>query len=305
MPDTLTSDWHIHSRNSYDCRAGRLPTTMAEQFEHIRAAGVTDWGITDHLNVPCTLPDIAASRAEFDSLPASPHVHFSVEVTTISAWELAEIARGNSADSPQGIRQGGPSGAPLAIALSEEDYHRFQFDYVVGGAHWPMYVPLERDAVIRDYHRQNMFLVCHPLVKIVAHPWWWGGAWMDDDGIYRSDPWLADFRRIPQSMHDEFAAAARQHDKVVEINLGMILNSRYTETFRRQYCEYLAGLREASVALSMGTDHHAQTAPYCGDASTPDTARQAAQARYAAVMALLEPVGIRESELWRLPPRQV
>ncbi|NLG28196.1 MAG: hypothetical protein GX557_09805, partial [Chloroflexi bacterium] len=107
------------------------------------------------------------------------------------------------------------------------------------------------------------------------------------------------------AMHDEFAAAALQHRKVVEINLGVILNRRYTERFRRQYCEYLAGLQAAGVALSMGTDHHAQHAPYCGDASTPDTARQAAKARYVAVMALLEPVGIYESELWRLPPRKI
>ena len=70
-----------------------------------------------------------------------------------------------------------------------------------------MYVPFELDAVIRDYHRQNMFLALHPLVTIVAHPWWWMGHWADGEGNYPAEPWLDDFACIPRSMHDEFAAA--------------------------------------------------------------------------------------------------
>ena len=79
----------------------------------------------------------------------------------------------------------------------------------LAGTHWPMYVPLEREAVIRDYHRQNMFLATHPLVDIVAHPWWWMGHWMDRDGNFPAEPWFDDFDVIPRSMHQEFAAAAK------------------------------------------------------------------------------------------------
>ncbi len=62
MFDTITSDWHIHSRNSYDCRKGQFPATMAETIAAAQAAGVTDLGITDHLNTAYNLPDIAAAR---------------------------------------------------------------------------------------------------------------------------------------------------------------------------------------------------------------------------------------------------
>lgn len=80
-----------------------------------------------------------------------------------------------------------------------------------------MYVPLDREVIMRDYHRQNMFLATHPLVDIVAHPWWWHGHWRDSDGCYRAEPWFDDFSRIPQDVHNEFASAAIQHDIVVEI----------------------------------------------------------------------------------------
>ena len=46
-----------------------------------------------------------------------------------------------------------------------------------------MYIPYERQAVIRDYHRQNMFLATHPLVNIIAHPWWWSGRWAVRPGV--------------------------------------------------------------------------------------------------------------------------
>jgi len=301
MPDPITADWHIHTRNSCDCKQGRFPTTMAETVAAVRATGVTDLGVSDHLHTPYNLPDIAASRREFDALPASPCLHFGIEVSCVSAWELAEVASGRYADPVYGVRQGGPAQAALAIGLTADDVARYGIEYVVAGTHWPLYVPYEREAIIRDYHRQNMYLACHPLVTIVAHPWWWMGHWMDEDGSYRTDPWFDDFRKVPQSLHDEFAAAAREHGKVVEINLhAVVLNRHYPEPFRRQYCEYLAGLRAAGVQLSLGSDHHAQHGHYWGDAASGEAA---GLARASAAAAMLEPVGIRERDLWRLPPR--
>jgi hypothetical protein len=167
-------------------------------------------------------------------------------------------------------------------------------------------VPVERDSVIRDYQRQNLFLACHPLVTIVAHPWWWMGAWKETDGTYRTDPWFDDFGKVPASMHDEFADAARERGTVVEINLyAMLLNRRYPEAFRRRYCEYLAGLKAAGVTLSIGSDHHAQRAGY-GDREPDDpvSGDSGKPFRFGVAVAMLEAVGIREDELWRLPPRR-
>ncbi|MEI6521162.1 MAG: hypothetical protein WCO98_14165 [bacterium] len=224
----ITTDWHIHSRNSCDCHGGVIKTAMAELTADIKAHGIRDFGITDHIHTPVNLPDLYASRAEFDALPTDHHRHFGVEVSVVSAWEIGEIATGNHDAPVYGLRSGGHPGCKLAIGLSEEEEKILEIEYLVGGTHWPMYVPLEREAVIRDYHRQNMYLATHPMITVVAHPWWWMGHWQDDDGMYRTGPWFDDFSCIPQSIHNEFAAAALQYAKVVEINLNaIVLNKQY------------------------------------------------------------------------------
>jgi histidinol phosphatase-like PHP family hydrolase len=116
---------------------------------------------------------------------------------------------------------------------------------------------MEREAVIRDYHRQNMYLAVHPLVDIVAHPWWWHGHWENAQGRYVAEPWFDDFNCIPRSMHQEFAAAAVENNIKVEINmLANLLNGKYPEKFKRQYLEYLAELKEQGVTFSIGSDCH-------------------------------------------------
>jgi histidinol phosphatase-like PHP family hydrolase len=288
----LTTDWHLHTRNSCDCRDGALPTTMAATVAAIEAHGMRHYGITDHLHTPYNLPDLEASRREFLALPPSPHRHFGVEVSCVSQWELDEVARGAVAHPVYGIRSGGPAGGAVGIGLTADDIARLGIEYVVGGTHWPLYVPLEREAVIRDYHRQNLFLACHPLVTIVAHPWWWMGHWQETDGVYRTAPWFDDFASIPQTLHDEFLAAVREHGKVVEINLcAMLLTPHYPEAFKRQYCDYLASLQAAGVPLSLGSDHHAQHHQY-------------GEINLAFAEGMLAAVGIDAGALWQLPAQR-
>ena len=277
----ITSDWHIHSRNSCDEAA----LAMADLYSAAPRLGIGDFGVTDHLHTPYNLPDIACSRAEFDSLTPDPRFHFGIEVSCVSAWELDEIARGGHDRPVYGLRGGGPRGAPLAIGLGREDIARFRIEYVVGGTHWPMYVPFEREAVIRDYHRQNLFLALHPLVYIIAHPWWWMEDGQDAAGNYPDEPWLGNFDRIPRSMHDEFAGACLAAGKKVEINISaMLLNPTYPESFKRRYAEYLAELKSRGVRLSIGSD--------CHDAFyAPDLAGASAR---------LDAVGIAEADCWKL-----
>ncbi len=294
-----------------------MPTTMAETVASIQACGMIDFGVTDHLHTPLNLPDLEASRREFDALPPSPRRHFGVEVSCVSAWELAQIAAGGHGDAVYGLRSGGPAGAAPAIALTVADVARLGVEYVVGGTHWPLYVPFEREAIIRDYHRQNLFLASHPLVDIVAHPWWWMGHWQEADGSYRSEPWFDDFRHIPKSMHDDFAAAAREHGTVVEINFyAILLTDKYPEAFKCQYVDYLAGLKAAGVVLSLGSDHHAQHHRYGegtywstkpageGQAGLEAGGGGRAEQVFGAAVARLEAVGIRDADLWRLPARE-
>ena len=250
----ITSDWHIHSQNSCDGACMTVSDLVTEAAQR----GIRDFGLTDHVHTPYNLPDIARSRDEFLSNEPSPHFHFGVEVSCVSRWEIDELAT-NQHDRPvYGLRSGGQSGCPLAIGITEEDIAKYEIEYVVGGTHWPMYVRLERDAVIHDYHRQNMFLATHPLIDIVAHPWWWMGHWMDKAGNYPAEPWFDDFRIIPRTMHHEFAAAALEHDTAVETNIqAILLNPHYPERFVSQYMEYLVELQSQGVRLSMGSDCHA------------------------------------------------
>ena len=276
----LTSDWHIHSRNSCDGAC----MVVADLVRGAAAKGILDFGLSDHIHTPYNLPDLANSRAEYLANDPDPRFRFGVEVSCVSQWELDLIAAGPEAQPVYGIRRGGPPGCELAIGLEPGHLGMYGVEYVVGGTHWPMYVEYEREAVIRDYHRQNMFLACHPLVDVVAHPWWWMGHWQDADGRYTAEPWFDDFRRVPQSMHDEFAAAAVENECAIEINLGaQLLNAAYPERYRSQYAEYLALLKARGAQLAVGSDCH--SAQYDTDFALADS--------------MLTGVGIVDADLWR------
>lgn len=282
---TITSDWHIHSRNSDDTAS----MSVAEIIRLTGEKGILDYGITDHLHTPFNLRDIACSRKEFEENAPGPRFHFGVEASCVSQWEITEIADGRYDNPVKGIRTGGPAGGPFAIALTERDIQHYAIEYVLGAVHWPIYVPLERETIIRHYHAQNMFLVTHALVDIIAHPWWWRGHWQDSAGNYRAEPWFDDFNRIPKSMHNEFAAAALECNTVVEINLdAVILNHRYPDRFKQQYLDYMAALKSSGVQLCVGSDCHMDDYGIDFDAASR----------------MLSQVGITDKDLWKLPPRK-
>lgn len=261
---------------------------VAHLVADAREKGIEDFGLTDHLHTPYNLPDVAASRREFEACESSPRFHFGIEVSCVSRWEIDEVASGRHENPVYGVRQGGPAGGEMAIGITEDQLEDHGVEFVVGGAHWPLYVPFERQAIIDDYHRQNMFLATHPLVDIVAHPWWWMGHWQAEDKSYPAEPWFDDFGHVSAAMHGEFAAAAVENGTKIEINLcAMLLNKTYPARFKEQYTEYLAGLKGAGVRLTIGSDCHNER--YDIDFETP--------AR------MLEAVGIGEKDLWSLPSR--
>jgi len=284
---SITSDWHIHSHNS--CDAASL--AVSDLLTAADKKGILDFGLTDHIHTPYNLPDIAASRREFDEHQPNPHFHFGVEASCVSQWEIDEIASGRyTGDATYGIREGGPDSAPLALGLTAEDIKTYGIEYVVGGVHWPMYVPMERQSIIREFHRQYMFMATHPLVDIIAHPWWWHGHWKDDQGRYTSEPWFDDFHVIPQSMHDEFVEAVLEHGCVVEVGItANLMNPGYPDGFKHQYLEYLAELKSRGVSLSMGSDCHSKQ--YTIDFERAEK--------------MLNEVGLVDKDLWRLPPRTI
>ena len=280
----IRQDWHVHTRNSH---CGKSEAEMTRMIERARGLGLERIGITDHLNNPPGLWEVEGSRKEFDERERPPGVFFAVEVTTQRERDVREseeaAARG---ETYRGWREGPPE-KPI-VWLPDDVREKFRFRYVLGAAHWSLGAPPRRMAMVRSYHEQNMVLAEDPRIDVVGHPWWFTGGdlWKDVDGTYKGLPWFDDFRVVPQSMHDEFAAAARENGKAVEINANAImLRPAHPPRFREQYREYLALLRERGVVFSLGSDAH-----------HPD--------KLDGILALqddLDAIGIKEDELWQGP----
>jgi len=276
----ITCDLHLHSRHSCDTRKG----SMEELVAQAKTYGLKEVGFADHLHTPFNLPDLVASREEFLTLSCCFPVHFGCEVSCVSQWELDEIAAGKVTNPVYGIREGGPPGGPMAIGLTLTEKQKLGIEYVIGGVHWMLYEPVEPEEAIRSYHRQNLFLASHPLVDIIAHPWWWQGAWRDSNSQYHTYPWFDDFHRIPRQLHEEFIRTVKKYGKKVEINLSaMLLNPRYSEHFKGQYLEYLQLLKEKGIRFTIGSDCH-------GSYHSLDMEK---------AQAYLEAAGFSEEDFWR------
>lgn len=242
----ITDDWHIHSEHSCDGACMKIENLVIGASEK----GIKRFGITDHIHTQFNYPDIINSRKAYD-YNRSENFIFGVEVSSVSQWELDKIDSGAKGNLTYGIREGGPANAQLAIAIDEEYIALNDIKFVVAGTHWSMYAGHRAKDIVKDYHRQNMFLSQHKLVDIVAHPWWYYGPC--DDG------WITDFSMIPQSMHQEFAKSCIENQKLVEINLSaMLLNWRYSDKFKQDYIDYLVLLKGYGVQFSIGSDCHSE-----------------------------------------------
>lgn len=275
----LHCDWHMHSQHS---PCGAEESSYVEVVKTARAAGLTEFGITDHLHGRRNEEALRRARADFEGLKDGEGVHFGLEVSCVRKWDVA----GDGADCDlHGHRPGGPAGDEPAFYLPAELLSELKAEYVIGGVHWPQGVPWEREAVIRSYHRQYLSCAAHPRVNVVAHPWWWAGHWQGADGKYTTLPWFDDFSVIPRSMHDELAAAAREHDTAVEINAGAVFhNGLYPQSFKESYLEYLAYLKERGVRFSVATDSHRL---------------EELAVRLELLETVVEKLGLREEEIWR------
>jgi len=251
----FNQDWHIHTTNS----DGQL--AMAGLPDAAARLGIAQYGVTDHLNTQYSRPRFAGSRREYDAiLAARPELkgafHFGIEVSSMSAWEL-EILRANNYedDLTWGIRVGGPSDAAPALDIDKAFLKEFGIDYVVGGVHWALYCPPDRDALFENYHRQYMCLARHELVDILAHWLWWNPWQSERDG---SECPFLDFGAIPSYMKDELAQALLGNNTAFEINIGEFLFKQpfYSDEFRRDYLAYAARLQAMGVTLSIGSDTH-------------------------------------------------
>ena len=248
----IHSDWHIHTEASYDASL-----TLRQILHAAGQLGIDKLGITDHLNfndrsfvgdIHRSVRDVQALQAEF------PQLVMGVELTPIEKPLFDYIAQ-------TGTREGFEPPATdkpydIELALTKEELRALGVRFAVGASHWRVdgpnvrKLPLDRDAIIREWHRQQLWLSCDERVTILGHPWYIGeGLWYDD------------FSVIPRSMNLEIAAAVKEHGKYVECSEGMLCSPKASERFRHQYAEFLRELFETGIPLTYGSDSHSVYAP--------------------------------------------
>ncbi|MBQ9986155.1 MAG: PHP domain-containing protein [Oscillospiraceae bacterium] len=244
----INSDFHIHSEYSYDAS---LP--LSEIAENAKSFGFRKIGITDHVNFndKSFLGDLASSaKGVGEFRKTHPEIILGVELTPIEKPEFDYIAK-------RGTREGyiPPVSEKLyeiELAVTKEQLIEHGVRYAIGAAHWRVDVPngrklpADRDAEIREWYRQQMWLANDPRVTVLGHPWW------NPSGV-----WYEDFSVIPRSMHMDIAESLLKNKKYVEYNSSGLFDNK-SEKFRMQYAEFIRELFEMGIPVTYGSDSHKQ-----------------------------------------------
>ncbi|MGI6354033.1 MAG: hypothetical protein GX937_03600 [Lentisphaerae bacterium] len=144
----------------------------------------------------------------------------------------------------------------MAIGITPEEIRELGIEYVVGGVHWPLTVSEDRDALIRNYFEQQLFLVRHPSVNVLAHPW--------DSLVHAVGNWykyrdkehidLTAFRFIPKEYNDALAQALFEEGKAAEVNFAVIGGA--VPEIREYLLKLFAGWKQKGVRFTIGDDLH-------------------------------------------------
>ncbi|MBE7063066.1 MAG: PHP domain-containing protein [Ruminococcaceae bacterium] len=247
----IQSDWHIHSENSYDATL-----TLEEIARKAKEFGFKRVGITDHANFNDDkfLWDLKSSANSVRTFQKKyPEMILGVELTPIEKPEFDYIKK-------HGTRQGYVPpviNEPYALELAQtkDQLIGYGVRYAIGAAHWRVDVPFAKglpvdiDAMIKEWYRQQLWLACDERVTILGHPWYNGKA-----------VWYDDFSIIPRSMNMDIAYALKENKKYVECNEGVLCSQKASEKFRRQYAEFIRELFEMGIPVTYGSDSHKEYA---------------------------------------------
>ena len=248
----IHSDWHMHCYASYDSTL-----SIKEIEENTRLFGFEKFGITDHVNFNDKkfLADLSESAKAVGELKERcERVVFGVELTPIEKPEFDYVAKHSTREGYVAPVSSKPY--DIELAQTKEELMAVGVRYAIGAAHWRVDVPGGRalpddmDASIKEWHRQQMWLVNDERVTILGHPWYHG------KGL-----WYEDFSVIPRSINEELMAALKESGKYVECNSQFFNNPRATEKFRHQYAEFLREMFEMGIPMTYGSDSHNQYLP--------------------------------------------
>lgn len=248
----IRSDWHMHSEASYDSKL-----KIEEIEEKTLEYGFQKFGITDHLNFNDEkfIGDLKKSAELVKKLQLRcDRVTLGVELTPIEKPQFDYIAKHSNSDGY--IAPFSDTPYDIELAMTKEELSALGVRYAIGAAHWRVdvtggrYLKPDLNACIKDWHRQQMWLVCDERVTVLGHPWYNG------DGI-----WYEDFSIIPRSMKNELAAALLENGKYVECNSHFFRSPKASEKFMHQYAEFMRELFEMGIPITYGSDSHNKYAP--------------------------------------------
>lgn len=252
----LIQNFHNHSLHSCDSACAEITDIIAEMNMH----GVQEFGLTDHLHTALNLPDIVSARRDFLSSEPPANFHFGVEVSVVDQKECERIAARDwppqDDDPVYGFRDMKDYTGRFAIDLREENIRDLGIEYVVGGIHWPLCCFDGKAKMIEHYLALHLYLVEHPLVDILAHPWdsleRAAGGWFERRDKEHIDYGI--FPCIPGEYNECLAESLVKQAKPAEINLEVLCNA--DETNRHWYLEMFAGWKRRGVRFTMGYDLH-------------------------------------------------
>ena len=282
----IHSDLHIHSEYSYD---SVLP--LEEILTEAEKRGYRQVGVTDHLNLPNhKFIHCLAESAKYvgEAKKTHPKLLLGVELTPIEKpfYDFCVAHPETEWYNPPGYTpptSGISIPYPLEMAMSKEELMSYGVQYAVAAAHGYIDTPAPDVRSIKDcvdaWYRMHMFLAEDERTTILGHPYY--------HGLYL---WYEDFSVVPYSAHEELAAALKEKNKLLEMNIDMIVNPVASERFRNQYAEYMRFMFEKGIRITFGSDCHNKY---------PD--------RRAELIPYLEKVGFRdgdfseleESDLWQ------
>jgi histidinol phosphatase-like PHP family hydrolase len=217
-------DFHIHTKY-----LGWANSTMDIQaiLGECRRLGVTQLGITDHLNSIDKLPLHIPIKRSIESLIPDIDLFFGVELNF--------------------------TGAGGEFAYSSEIKELFGFQFAIGGIHDAYLDVYDLKRLVDIQHRHHLKTCCDPLVSVLVHPYWFRKADFDKKGW----PWFGSMKPVPESYARELGQTAKETGTAIEINAYANLEESYHgDRYVKEYIEFLSVVAEEGACFSLGSDAH-------------------------------------------------
>jgi histidinol phosphatase-like PHP family hydrolase len=219
-----STDYHIHTEY---LKCADSTMTVEAIFRKAEELGLKSIGITDHLNKLDFLPEHLKIKQDIQNTPTNLEVFFGVELNLLSV----------NGDIP----------------YDESIRDEMGFEFAIGGIHATYLETYDLDKLIEIQHRHHCRFASDPLIDVVVHPWWFSWGEFDKHKF----PWFNDLSVVPEEYHIEFAKTAKENSTAIEINsCAIFCNSKYSDSFKEQYWEYVNLLKEQGVMLSICSDAH-------------------------------------------------